>query len=97
MRVAAGTLPPERIGELFTATVSALDGVHTREPAHTLIVAISPQRITTRVQFWHHPQHGVAVSSAVVMALAAVCAEHKLQASVTSALPNPPLTAAEVI
>lgn len=95
VRVAAGTLPPERIGELFTATVSALDGVHTRGPAHTLIVAISQQRITTRVQFWHHPQHGVTVSSAVVTALAAVCAEHKLQASVTSALPNPPLTAAE--
>ncbi|KQW04817.1 hypothetical protein ASC66_13960 [Leifsonia sp. Root4] len=95
VRVGAGTLPPERIGELFVATVSSLDGVHSREPAHTLITAISPQRITARVQFWHHPLHGVAVRSAVVVALAAVCAENRLLASVTSALPNPPLTTAE--
>ncbi|RZU66696.1 mechanosensitive ion channel-like protein [Microterricola gilva] len=96
VRVEAGRLDPGALGELLTATVAGVDGVHSREAAHTLIVGISPQRITTRVQYWHHPLHGVAVTSAVVLALAAACEENTLTASVTSAVPSPPLTTAEL-
>jgi small-conductance mechanosensitive channel len=94
VRVAAGVLTPEQLDELLTAAASGVDGVHTREPAHTLIITVEPQRITARVRYWHHPMHGVAVTSAVVKALAAACTEHKLPAAVTSALPSPPLTSA---
>ncbi|SDR90903.1 mechanosensitive ion channel family protein [Microterricola viridarii] len=92
VRVAAGVLPPERLGEVLSAAASAVDEVHTTEPARTLIISVEPRRIIARVQYWHHPMRGVAVTSAVVTALAAACAERQLPASVTSALPPPPLT-----
>ncbi|AMB59694.1 hypothetical protein AWU67_13410 [Microterricola viridarii] len=94
VRVAAGVLPPERLGEVLSAAASAVDGVQTTEPARTLIVSVEPRRVTARVQYWHHPMRGVTVTSAVVTALAAACAERRLPASVTSALPEPPLTPA---
>lgn len=94
VRAAAGVLPPERLGEMLAAAASAVDGVHATVPAQTLIITVEPRRITARVRYWHHPMHGVVVTSGVVTALAAACAERQLPASVTSALPSPPLTAA---
>lgn len=97
VRVANGVMPIDELAEMLKTAASGVDGVHKREPSQVRIVAVSPQRVTTRVQFWHHPLHGVAVSSDVVQALAAACADHKLQATVTSKLPEPPLTKADEV
>lgn len=97
VRVANGVLPIGELHEMLSAAASGADGVHKREPVNTLIVSVSPQRVTARVQFWHHPLHGVAVSSGVVQALAAACSDHTLPATVTSRLPEPPLTKAEEV
>lgn len=97
VRVANGVTSIAKLEQILTAAASAAEGVHKREPTHTRIVSISPQRVTARVQFWHHPLHGVAVSSSVVTALAAACVDNKLTATVTSAKPEPPLTTAEEV
>lgn len=97
VRVLNGVMTIDELAEMLKTATAGVDGVHKREPTQVRIVSVSPQRVTTRVQFWHHPLHGVAVSSDVVQALAAACTDHQLQATVTSKMPEPPLTTAEEV
>lgn len=75
-----------------TTVVGGVDGVHTREPVRVLVTTASPERVTLRVQFWHHPLHAAPVRSAAVSALSTALAAAARAATVTSALPDAPLT-----
>ncbi|WP_350348487.1 mechanosensitive ion channel domain-containing protein [Agromyces sp. G08B096] len=75
---------------LAEATAAA-PGVHHRETVAVLPVSRGGGREVLRVQFWHHPTHGAAVSAAVVDALADALAARGVDAVVTSDPPPPAL------
>ncbi|MFK0400856.1 mechanosensitive ion channel family protein [Microbacterium sp. NPDC090225] len=77
--------------EIAQATIS-VEGVHAREHVRALPVAISPERLTVRVLFWHHPAHAVAVTADVVRAIAAGFEASGRRAAVTSEPTTAPLT-----
>ncbi|WP_431807049.1 mechanosensitive ion channel family protein [Microbacterium paraoxydans] len=51
------------------AAASAAEGVHRREPVRGFVLSVGPDRLTVRLQFWHHPIHGLRAVSAVVVAV----------------------------
>lgn len=88
----------ERNGATVEAIVSALSdaaaavgGVRTEEAVAVLVSAVSDERLTARVQFWHDPASGLSVTSDVVAALAAVLTGRGWAATVTSEAVVPPL------
>ncbi|MFD5863846.1 mechanosensitive ion channel domain-containing protein [Agromyces sp. NPDC127015] len=89
VRAAASGTPRELIVE----AVSGTHGVHRRETIQLRPITIGPDREVYRVRFWHHPANGVAVTAAVVDAVATALAERGIGAVVTSEPPPPPLVA----
>lgn len=81
--------------ERLAHAAASVDGVHAREPARTLVAAVSSDRVTIRVQFWHHPLKGVAVTSDVVVALARALDDAGVKGVVTSIPGDPPLVPPE--
>lgn len=92
----AGHSVDELVGWVEDA-VATVDGVHTRESVRALVVAVSPERVILRAQFWHHPLHGTPVTSDVVRTLASALEKHELTATVTSDVPDAPLTPPESV
>lgn len=70
---------------------SGAQGVHRKQGVHVLPIMLGEGRGVYRVQFWHHPLHGVTVRAAVVDALDEALAEREVAAVVTSAPPPSPL------
>lgn len=81
----------ESLLDVVREAVSSVAGVHTREHVRTLVVTTSDERTTVDVRFWHHPLHGVEVSSDVVRAVAAALKDSGIKATVTSDPGAPPL------
>lgn len=79
--------------EAVADAVSAAPGVHRRESVRVLPITLGAGRAVYRVQFWHHPLHGVAVRAAVVDAVADALAGRDVDAVVTSTPPPAPLAA----
>ncbi|MHC9045038.1 mechanosensitive ion channel domain-containing protein [Microbacterium saperdae] len=84
------------LAEIVAATGSA-DGVHTREHVRALPLAISPSRLTVRVQFWHHPAHAIAVAAAVVQTVASALETAGRTVTVTCEQAPAPLTPPDAI
>ncbi|WP_312168682.1 mechanosensitive ion channel family protein [Microbacterium sp.] len=76
----------------ITAATTEVEGVHAREHVRALPVAVSPERLTVRVLFWHHPAHAVTVTADVVRALATSLEASGIRAAVTSESASAPLT-----
>lgn len=87
----AGTDIPATL-TMLTDAANSVDGVHTREHTRSLAVTISPDRLTARVQFWHHPLESVTVTSGVVLAVSQALGAAGLDGTVTSTPGDPPLT-----
>lgn len=87
----AGTDIPATL-TMLTDAANSVDGVHTREHARSLAVTVSPDRLTARVQFWHHPLESVTVTSGVVLAVSQALGAAGLDGTVTSTPGDPPLT-----
>lgn len=81
---------------LVEATV-AVDGVHSREHVRALTTAVSPERLTVRVQFWHHPLHGVPVTADVIGAISESLESAGIAATVTSDPGLPPLVPSDPV
>ncbi len=81
---------------LETATTS-VGGVSSGRGVRVLARTVSPERLVAHVQFWHSPTGGVGVRSDVVRALASVLDEERLVGTVTSDLPDAPLTAPDAV
>ncbi len=64
---------------------------HARKAVQVSVVTVSPTRLTLEVSFWHHPLKAVAVTSAVVVALALALESAGRPATVTSEPGAPPL------
>jgi len=79
------------ITDLLNVVASA-EGVHQREHPRGLVTEISSERISARLQFWHHPLHGVTVTDAVVRAIGALLDRRAWTGIVTSEHVDPPLT-----
>ncbi|MCT9819226.1 mechanosensitive ion channel family protein [Microbacterium sp. W1N] len=86
-----GATVDDLLDQIATATAE-VPGVHAREHVRALAVAVSPERLTARVQFWHHPLHGVPVTADVVRALAAALEDAGRVVTVTSEPAAAPLT-----
>ncbi len=80
----------EVVNELRDAAAS-VEGIAEPERVNVLVVAVSPARLTARVQFWHDPQQTLGVTSGVVRALSSRFAEHGWEGTVTSDPGTPPL------
>jgi len=98
LRARLGTDDAAALSALVLATAAEVEGVHKREPAHVFTTSLSPQRITLRLRYWHHPLHGPTITSAVVDALGAAVSGGPLRSggirdfTVQSQLPATPLT-----
>ncbi|GGD81736.1 mechanosensitive ion channel domain-containing protein [Microbacterium murale] len=95
VRVRRSVVAVDAILERLLDAVGSADGVHQREHPRALVTTVSPRRVSARLQFWHHPLHGVAVTDAVVRALGVVIDENSWVGIVTSEQTPSPLTPPE--
>lgn len=92
VRVRRSDVAVDGILDRLLDAVRSADGVHQREHPRALVTTISPERLSARLQFWHHPLHGVTVTDAVVRAVGAVVDESSWAGTVTSEPTPSPLT-----
>jgi len=95
VRVRRGPESADAVGELLRGSAQAAEGVHRREATTVSTVALSPERMVYAVDFWHHPANTRRVTSNVVRALGETVAGGRMEAVVSSQLPEPPLTPPE--
>lgn len=84
VRIARAGAAVDDLAQHVADAAASVDGVHSREPVRALVTAVSPERVTLRVQFWHHPLQGVPITSDVVRAIAAALETAQLAGTVTS-------------
>ncbi|KRA25353.1 hypothetical protein ASD65_13660 [Microbacterium sp. Root61] len=95
VRTERGDRSVEELMTVLTDAAASVDGVHQREHPRGLATAVSPDRLTARLQYWHHPLHAVPVTADVVVAVAAALETGGLKAVVTSV--TPPLTPSDAV
>ncbi len=97
VRVESTGLSVDDIVNDVTDAAASVEGVHEPASVNVLVVAVSPERFTGRVQFWHASQDGLGVTSRVVRALAARFAERGWEGTVTSDPGMPPPIPSEAV
>lgn len=97
VRVDAHGLGQDELRAAISAAASGAAGVHGNESVTLHAVTRGAKRDIYRVQFWHHPLHGVTVRSEVVDAIAAELASRELRAVVTSDIPPASVTPSDEI
>lgn len=75
----------------LTDAAASVEGVHHRETVHALVLGVSDARLTVRLQYWHHPLHGAATTSGVVVAVSGALTDAGWSGTVTSTPGVPPL------
>ena len=88
------------IDEVLAPLVDAArtaEGVHRHEGVRALVVSVSADRLTVRLQFWHHPLHGALVSAAVVIAVFDALGGLGATGTVTSVPAPPPLVPSDPV
>lgn len=78
--------------EQLLDAVRSAEGVHQREHPRAVVTTVSTDRLIARLQFWHHPLHGVVVTDAVVRAVGSLIVESAWTGTVTSEPASSPLT-----
>lgn len=91
VRVRRDAIAVDDVIAVLTDAVSTVTGVHHRESVRAVVISVSEDRLTVCLQYWHHPLHGVATTSAVVVSLSAALRRAGWPATVTSAPGAPPL------
>jgi len=97
VRVRRSDAPIDAILDRLLDAVASAEGVHQREHPRALVTTVSSDRLSARLQFWHHPLHGVAVTDAVVRTVGVVIDEGKWAGTVTSEQTPSPLTPPEQV
>ncbi|MDQ2661455.1 MAG: mechanosensitive ion channel family protein [Actinomycetota bacterium] len=97
VRVDAHGLGQDELRAAISAAASGAGGVHGHESVTLHAVTRGVKRDIYRVQFWHHPLHGVTVRSEVVDAIAEELAARDLRAVVTSDIPPASVTPSDEI
>ena len=88
------------IDDLLAPLVDAArtaEGVHRHEGVRALVVSVSADRLTARLQFWHHPLHGAVVSAAVVIAVFDALGNLGTTGTVPSVPAPPPLVPSDPV
>ncbi|KHK97223.1 hypothetical protein LK09_13335 [Microbacterium mangrovi] len=80
-----GDAPVATLLALARDAAASAPGVHGDPAVATVLEAVSPERVTTVVQFWHAPSAGVATTAAVIGAVAASLEDAGHPASIASA------------
>ncbi len=96
-RIARGGRSIVELLSLVTEAAGSVEGVHRREFIGALPTAISPERLTARVQFWHHPLRGVPITAEVVATIAEALEASGIEGTVTSGPGPAPLIPPERI
>lgn len=86
----------EDVVRAVTDAAASVDGIHDPGTVTMVVVAVSPERLIGRVQYWHAPQEGVGVTSRVVRVLSGLLAERGWEGTVTSDPGMAPLVPSEV-
>jgi small-conductance mechanosensitive channel len=89
--------PVEELVSALTDAAASVDGVRDPERVTVIVVAVSPKRLTGRLQFWHDPREAVGVTSRVVRAVSALYADRGLEGTATSDPGLPPLVPSESV
>ena len=97
VRVERAGTPVEDLVSAVTDAAASVTGIQNPESINVLVVAVSPERFTGRVQYWHDPQDGVGVTSRVVRAVSGLLAERGWEGTVTSDPGTPPLVPSEAV
>lgn len=92
VRVRRSGVTVDLILDQLLDAVGSADGVHRREHPRALVTTVSTERLSARLQFWHHPLHGVTVTDAVVRAVGSLIDASAWTGTVTSEPASPPLT-----
>lgn len=74
----------------LASTVASAPGVMSDPAPAVYLTGADPVRVTALVQFWHDPDNGYSVRSAVIDVLAAARAENEM-ATIVTPQPAPPL------
>ncbi|WP_411700827.1 mechanosensitive ion channel family protein [Conyzicola sp.] len=82
----------EQLVPFFQNAAQEAEGVHKRESTRIHTIAVSPERVTFVVDFWHHPANTATVSSNVVEAVSRAARGAHMSATVRSDLPAAPVT-----
>lgn len=90
VRIPTGPDPLPPILAMLEQAASEVPGIHTREPAHAIAIAIGPDRTIIEVRFWHHPLKSAPRTSDVTIALADALREAGILGVVTSDPGIPP-------
>lgn len=97
VRVERTNVPVDDVVTELTDAAASVEGIHQPEDVNVLVVAVSPERLTARVQYWHGSQEGLGVTSRVVRAVSARIAERAWEGTVTSDPGTPPLVPSETV
>jgi len=81
---------PDAVMDRVARAAEGVAGVLDDEAVRPLAVSLSEARAVIRLQFWHDPLQGAAVTSAVVRAVAAAIVEAGWKGTVTSTPGAPP-------
>ncbi|MFH8251077.1 mechanosensitive ion channel family protein [Microbacterium sp. B2969] len=81
----------------LAAAAASVPGVSAEQPARTIAVSISPERLTARVLFWHAPADGLTVVGGVVRAVSTALAGAGADGTVTSDPGLPPLVPSDSV
>lgn len=81
----------------LTAAAASAAGVHEHDPVRALLLSIGEERLTVRLQYWHHPLRAAQVSSAVVVAVAGALSAGGWHSTVTSTPGAPPLVPPDAV
>lgn len=97
VRVRRSDASVDTILDRLLDAVGAAEGVHQSEHPRALVTTLSPERLSARLQFWHHPLNGVTATDAVVRAVGALIDESAWAGTVTSEQTSSPLTPPEEV
>lgn len=97
VRVERRGVPVEDLVAALQGAVASADGVREPDRVSLIVISVSPERLTGRLQFWHEPQDAVGVTSSVVRVISALYAARGWEGTATSDPGLPPLVPSESV
>lgn len=82
---------------VLSGAAAGAEGVDDREPTRALATAVSTERLSARVLYWHAPTDGLTITDRVVRAVSDALAAAGAHGAVTSDPVVPPLVPSESI
>lgn len=97
VRVERGSASVDDLVRELTDAAATVDGVREEPSPTVVVVAVSPERFTGRVQYWHGAQEGIGTTSGVVRSLSGRLTDRGWEGTVTSDPGTPPMVPSDTI